>query len=97
MAHGTAHRWRFYEQKPPKDAGKERFPIGELARFLRDRRSEAKKYAKSRGLLHHSVIRNHAGTRRSLYWVTPWGAMQVILHVRALQGARAMKKALSGG
>jgi len=91
LPYGKAHRWRIPVEKPQKGAQIERFPIGELSRYLRDRRGEARKYAKSRGLLHSVTARRPNGTKVTVFWVSAWGAMQTILHVRAVQGARYLK------
>jgi len=63
----------------------ERIWLRDLARFLGARRGHVHKLAKKLGLWHAGA------TCRDPDWVTPYGAMRLIAHIRASQQARYEK------
>lgn len=71
--------------KPGKrqDIDKELIPTQELALYLGSSAGELLKFLRSKGLLHKT---GRGVGKTPLKWVTPWGAMQAILHFRTLQG-----------
>jgi len=66
---------------------RERVYLTELARFLHHSVVALRKYARQRGLLHHS---SRFPGRTAVYWVTAQTAMRLIAFARGVQGQWAL-------